>query len=93
MAPCFSQESNCQQSNWAPETPHNLWQLQRQSNTIMALLKRHTHGPPIPTDQALNQPIKACQIAMRSAALLPMRIGTYGLPMRGNSKDDQSHPL
>jgi hypothetical protein len=57
-------------SNWAPETPQNIIGLQRQSDTIKAMLKRRTHSPPTPTKQALDQLIKGCQLAMHSAVLL-----------------------
>jgi hypothetical protein len=46
-----SMDSN---SNWAPETPLNIVGLQKQSNTIKAMLKRQTHSPPTPTKQALD---------------------------------------
>jgi hypothetical protein len=36
-------------SNWAPETPQNIIGLQKQADTIKAMLKQHTHSPPTPT--------------------------------------------
>jgi hypothetical protein len=57
-------------SNWAPETPLNIIGLQKQSNTIKAMLKRRTHSPPTPTKQALDQLVKGCQLAMHSAVIL-----------------------
>ncbi|KAL1981882.1 hypothetical protein VTN96DRAFT_2069 [Rasamsonia emersonii] len=58
------------QTPWVSETPHNIEELQLQSETIKALLKCRTHSPPSPTDRALNQLIKGCQMAMHSAVIL-----------------------
>ncbi|KKA17135.1 Transposase [Rasamsonia emersonii CBS 393.64] len=57
-------------TNWVPETPHNIVELQHQAATIKALLKRRTQSPPSPTNAALNQLIKGCQLAMNSAVIL-----------------------
>jgi len=57
-------------SNWALETPLNIIGLQKQSNTIKAMLKRQTHSPPTPTKQALDQLVKGCQLAIYSAVIL-----------------------
>jgi hypothetical protein len=57
-------------TNWVPETPQNIMGLQRQSETIKAMLKRRTVSPPTPTNQALDQLIKGCQLAMHNAAIL-----------------------
>jgi hypothetical protein len=57
-------------SNWVPETPQNIIGLQKQSDTIKAMLKRRTHSPPTPTKQALDQLVRGCQLAMHSAVIL-----------------------
>lgn len=57
-------------SPWAPETPHNLRELERQTKTIKGYIRRRTQSPPSPTDLALNQLVKGCQMAMHSAILL-----------------------
>jgi len=57
-------------SPWAPETPHNLRELDRQAKTIKGYIRRRTQSPPSPTDLALNQLVKGCQMAMHSAILL-----------------------
>lgn len=54
----------------APKTPYNLNQLQKQASTIKKLLRHRTQSPPSPTNTALNQLIKGCEIAMNSAILL-----------------------
>jgi hypothetical protein len=56
--------------NWVPETPQNIIALQKQSDTIKALLKQRTRSPSTPTNEALNQLVKGCQLAMHSAAIL-----------------------
>ena len=59
-----------QSSHWTPQTPHNLRELERQSRTIQEHLQCRTKSPLSPTNQALNQLVKGCQIAMHNAALL-----------------------
>ena len=58
------------QGPWIPETPHNTAQLELQSKAIKDYIKRRTRSPPSPTDLALNQLVKGCQMAMNSAVLL-----------------------
>ena len=55
---------------WVPETPHNTAQLELQSKAIKDYIKRRTKSPPSPTDLALTQLVKGCQMAMNSAVLL-----------------------
>jgi hypothetical protein len=58
------------QGPWVPETPHNTAQLELQTKAIKDYIKRRTHSPPSPTDLALNQLVKGCQMAMNSAVLM-----------------------
>lgn len=44
--------------------------LERQAALLKDLFKRRTQSPPTPTDRAVNQLLKGCQIAMHSAVLL-----------------------
>jgi len=55
---------------WVLETPYNIAQLELQSKAIKDYIKRRTISPPSPTDLALNQLVKGCQIAMNSTVLL-----------------------
>jgi hypothetical protein len=55
---------------WVSETPQNITQLQQQTDLLKQYLKRRTQSPPSPTDQALNQLVKGCQLVMHSAVLL-----------------------
>jgi hypothetical protein len=59
-----------QSSPWNPETPHNIRELERQTQTIKEYIRHRTHSPPSPTEVALNQLVKGCQMAMHSAVLL-----------------------
>jgi len=59
-----------QEQAWTSETPHNITQLQHQTTLLKQHLKRRTQSPPSPTDQALNQLVKGCQLAMHSALIL-----------------------
>src|SRR5699024_8865633 len=59
-----------QSSQFSPKTPQNPIQLQRQANSIKALLKRRSRSPPSPLKQQINQVLKACEIQMHSTALL-----------------------
>jgi hypothetical protein len=58
------------QGPWIPETYHNTTQLEFQSKAIKDYIKRRTRSPPSPTDLALNQLVKGCQMAINSAILL-----------------------
>jgi hypothetical protein len=58
------------QEQWQPETPHNLTQLEQQVALIKGLIQRRSKSPPTPTEQALNQLIKGCQVAMQGAVLM-----------------------
>jgi hypothetical protein len=57
-------------SPYTAATPHNITELQRHTTLIKQYIQRRTHSPPSPTDQALNQLVKGCKIAMQSAVLL-----------------------
>jgi hypothetical protein len=57
-------------SPWKPETPHNIREVERQTRAIKAFIRRRTQSPPSPTDLALNQLVKGCQMAMHNAVLL-----------------------
>ena len=59
-----------QQEPWVAETPHNLNELQLQTDLLKQYLKRRTQSPPSPTEVALDQLVKGCQMAMHSAVLL-----------------------
>ena len=57
-------------TSWAAETPHNITSLQQQTALIRRYLKQRTHSPLNPTEQAIGQLVKGCEIAMSSAVLL-----------------------
>ena len=59
-----------EQPEWTAETPHDILELQHQTELIKRYIHRHTHSPPSPTEQALNQLVKGCQIAMHNAVIL-----------------------
>ena len=44
--------------------------MEQQTQLIRRYLKRRTQSPPSPTEQALNQLVKGCKMAMHNAALL-----------------------
>jgi hypothetical protein len=50
--------------------PHNIAELQHQTALLRRYLKRRTHSPPSPTEQALGQLVKGCEMAMLSAVPL-----------------------
>ena len=58
------------QGPWVPETPHNTTQLELQSKAIKDYIKHCTKSLLSPTNLALNQLVKGCQMAMNSAILL-----------------------
>jgi hypothetical protein len=59
-----------EQGPWVPETPYNTTQLELQSKAIKDYIRYYTKSLPSPTDLALNQLVKGCQIAMNSTVLL-----------------------
>lgn len=58
------------QDRWVPETPHNVSQLELQATAIKGFIQRRTAGSSSPTEQAFQQLVKGCQMAMHSATLL-----------------------
>ena len=52
---------------WTSETLHTLAQLEQQARLIQDLLQRQSQSP---TNQAVSQLVKGCQLAMNSAILL-----------------------
>jgi hypothetical protein len=54
-------------TQWISETPHNLVELEHQSRLIRGLLQRQSQSP---SNQAISQLIKGCQMAMHSAVIL-----------------------
>jgi len=75
-------------TNWVSETPHNILELQHQVTTIKALLKQHMQSSPSPTNAALDQLIKGCQLAINNAAILAKK--NYDLQAI-NKKQKQKH--
>jgi len=58
------------QAPWVPETPHNIQELEFQAKAIGDYIQRRTAGSSSPTDRAIQQLVKGCQLAMHSAVLL-----------------------
>jgi hypothetical protein len=58
------------QALWTPETPHNTQQLAAQVALLKNLLRRRSRSPTSPSNRALNQLVKGCEMAMHSAVLL-----------------------
>jgi hypothetical protein len=67
-----SPQLHAQTTIYTAATPHNIAELEQQAGLIQRNLKRRrrTQSPPSPTDQAFNQLIKGCQLAMHNAAIL-----------------------
>jgi hypothetical protein len=59
-----------EQDRWVPETPHNVAQLELQTKTIKGFFQGRTTGSSSPTERALHQLVKGCQMAMHNAVLL-----------------------
>jgi hypothetical protein len=56
-----------QSSPWNPKTPHTIRDLERQTQSIRHSIR---HSESSPTQLALNQVIKGCQLAIHNATLL-----------------------
>ncbi|KAL1953478.1 hypothetical protein VTO42DRAFT_2774 [Malbranchea cinnamomea] len=63
--------SHSSQASWATATPHNVRQLELQSEKVKKYLKRCTQSPPSPTTRAVGQ--LGCRMAMHNAAILAAR--------------------
>lgn len=59
-----------EQQQWVPETPHDIAELELQTQVFKDYIKRRTHTPPSPTYIVLDQLVKGCQMAMHNAVLL-----------------------
>jgi len=57
-------------ASWVAKTPHNITKLQKQTVLLKRYIKRRIYSPLSPTEQALNQLVKGCEIAMLSTILL-----------------------
>jgi len=57
-------------ASWAAKTPHNIAKLQKQTVLLKRYLQQRTHSLLSPTEQALGQLVKGCEMAMLSAVLL-----------------------
>lgn len=56
-------------SAFYPHTPVNIDELLKQASSSKTFLKQHSNSPPSPSQAALNQLIKGCQIAMQNGIL------------------------
>ena len=56
--------------SWVLETSHNITELGHQTEALRTLLKHYINSPSSPTDQALNQLVKGCQLAIHSTVIL-----------------------
>jgi DDE superfamily endonuclease/Tc5 transposase DNA-binding domain/helix-turn-helix, Psq domain len=63
--------------NFSPKTPSTEKELRRQASSVKALLRMGSKSPPSPSDRALNQLIKGCQLAMHNAAILAKENNEY----------------
>lgn len=59
---------------WISETPHDIIELEKQTDLIKHYLYRRTHTPPSPTLQAINQLVKGCALAMNGAVLMASHV-------------------
>jgi hypothetical protein len=48
------------QPKWVAETPHDIIELQHQTELVKSYIQRRTHSPLSPTEQALDQLVKGC---------------------------------
>lgn len=57
-------------TNSAPKTPDSLGQVEKQATRIKMLLRHHTESSLSPTNAALNQLVKGCEMVLNSAIIL-----------------------
>jgi hypothetical protein len=63
--PCLALDTS-----WVAETPHNVAELYKQTALLKHYLEHRINSPPSPTEQALSQLVKGCEMAILSAMLL-----------------------
>jgi hypothetical protein len=62
------------QATYTTATPHTITELEQQVELVKQHLKRRrTQSPPSPSELALDQLVKGCQIAMHGAVVLAMQ--------------------
>ncbi|OJD12110.1 hypothetical protein AJ78_07246 [Emergomyces pasteurianus Ep9510] len=66
--------SHSSQISWVTATSHNIRQLEQQTDKVMNYIKRRTQSPPSPTNHALSQLVKGCQMTMYRMALLEQEV-------------------
>ncbi|KAL1958248.1 hypothetical protein VTO42DRAFT_4756 [Malbranchea cinnamomea] len=72
--PTPPETSHSSQASWVTATPHNLRELEWQTENVVKYIKRRTQSPPSPTNQALRQLVKGYQMIMHRMALLEEEI-------------------
>jgi hypothetical protein len=55
---------------WIAKTPRDILELQKQTKHIKRCLQQHSQSPPTPTERALDQLVKGCEIAVHNAMIL-----------------------
>jgi hypothetical protein len=58
--PTPSRTPHSSQASWATATPHNIRQVELQTEKIKGYMRHYTQGLSSPTNQALNQLVKGC---------------------------------
>ena len=58
------------ETQWQSQTPQNVLDLKHQAMLVKDLLKQHMQSPPSPTNHAVNQLLKGCEMVMHSAVIL-----------------------
>jgi hypothetical protein len=56
--------------SWTTKTPHNILELQKQTQLLKQCLIQQDQPPPTPTERALNQLVKGCEMAIHNARIL-----------------------
>jgi hypothetical protein len=56
--------------SWIAKTPHNILELQKQTQLLKQCLSQQDQSPPTPTERALDQLVKGCEIAIHNAKIL-----------------------
>lgn len=69
-SPTLSTQQLPSSQTWTAKTPHNILELQKQTRHIKRHLKQRTQSPPTPTERALDQLVKGCEIAIHNAKIL-----------------------
>jgi hypothetical protein len=78
----------------ADKTLRDITELEAHFKAIQGYIQRHSKSPPLPTDRALSQLVKGCQMAIHNAVLLAnenAKLRAVNIKQKGKRQVRSSH--